>query len=439
MLYASKVINQKLRNDRAVQELLAERIRDIYIKREEETQDILKNIMEMWTWIPQLKVVITAIGLIGDQDELLDLVLLNYGEDENLKDRAFYAFMQNKTLNNLERALKIITNLENTEEDHILGRRFVKEFDGFGYEGYNMIKKYHEHPAVTRTGRKYIRTLIIRIGDTDPGTDSGGDGGIYRDSLAKKSVSDDMAFKDFLEDCREHRDRKAAFLCRFSRAEIGQFLKEMLEEPERLDSGIRNDAIISLAMAGRKGYHPAAAIIKDCYLENEENYAPIVGETILGEPAAIRRLIQFFCEARDYELYGLFRILSTANLRYYTDSLNMIQSLIYESFTEFAAQKDYESLGILTGNLNVLWEKRLYFLLSAEMLKYIQKLLLDYAEGREEGLTEEIVIAMIGVIVHSWGNSVEDVIFCLLHHAESKKVQQMSYKILQGKDVQAPK
>ena len=117
----------------------------------------------------------------------------------------------------------------------------------------------------------------------------------------------------------------------------------------------------------------------------------------------------------------------------------MIQSLIYESFTEFAAQKDYESLGILTGNLNVLWEKKLYFLLSAEMLKYIQKLLLDYAEGREEGLTEEIVIAMIGVIVHSWGNSVEDVIFCLLHHAESKKVQQMSYKILQGKDVQAPK
>ena len=192
-------------------------------------------------------------------------------------------------------------------------------------------------------------------------------------------------------------------------------------------------------MAGRKGYHPAAAIIKDCYLENEENYAPIVGETILGEPAAIRRLIQFFCEARDYELYGLFRILSTANLRYYTDSLNMIQSLIYESFTEFAAQKDYESLGILTGNLNVLWEKKLYFLLSAEMLKYIQKLLLDYAEGREEGLTEEIVIAMIGIIVHSWGNSVEDVIFCLLHHAESKKVQQMSYKILQGKDVQAPK
>ena len=85
MLYASKVINMELQYNIELQDRLAECIRSVYLKQETETIAVLKNIIEMWSWIPQVKVVISAFGLIGDIQELLDKILFYYGEDPNYK------------------------------------------------------------------------------------------------------------------------------------------------------------------------------------------------------------------------------------------------------------------------------------------------------------------------------------------------------------------
>lgn len=436
MLYASKVINYKLSNDRSTQEILAERIRDIYIKRETETIDILKNIMDMWTWVPQLKVVITAIGLIGENEDLLDLVSLNYGEDENLKSRAFHAFMQNKSISNLKRALKIITNLQNTEEDQIMGRRFSKEVNGFGWDGLKLIEKYNDNPAVSRTGKNVIRKIIRNNSNIIEETN---DDEMYMETLAEKSARDDVSFKDFMEDCRERRDRRVCFLCRFSRAEAGQFLKEVLETPKGLDLGSRNAAIISLAILGQKGYTPAAAIIKECYRDDDDNYAPMVAEIILKNRFAIQKLVHIWCQKTDHELYELFGLLKTSNLKYYKDSLEEIQKYLYKVFIELIESNNYVSFEILTGNLQILWDKKLYFIIPIELLEHIQRLLLAYSNGEFHDMPEQIILSMIDTIVHGWNSSVEKVIFSLFHNSENKKVQQMSYKILQSREVQAPK
>ena len=75
---------------------------------------------------------------------------------------------------------------------------------------------------------------------------------------------------------------------------FGQFLKEALQNPDGLNARCRNDAIISLAIIGKKGYSPASAIIRECYTDDEsENYAPIVAETILGdEKASAKKVCQ---------------------------------------------------------------------------------------------------------------------------------------------------
>ena len=91
MLYASKCINMRLQNDKELQTILAERIRDAYLAQEDETIAVIKNILKMWTWVPQINVVITAIGLIGDNQELLDNIMLNYAEDPIYKTKVFYA------------------------------------------------------------------------------------------------------------------------------------------------------------------------------------------------------------------------------------------------------------------------------------------------------------------------------------------------------------
>ena len=436
MLYASKVINHKLLNDKLVQDILAERIRDVYIKREAETIDILKNIMEMWTWIPQLRIVIVSIGLIGENEELLDLVSLNYGEDESLKDRAFHAFMQNKSLSNLERALKIIANLQNTEDDQIMGRRFMKEVSGFGWEGMKIIEKYNDHPAMSRAGRAVIKKIMIKNGTM---VEDVNDDGMYREALATKSSKDDMAFKDFMEDCREKQDRRACFLCRFSRADAGQFLKEVLENSGELDAAARNDALISLAIIGQKGYHQAAAIIKHAYQEDDDNYAPIIAEVILGDRSAGKKMVDIWCEKKEFELFSLFGILRTSNFRFYDESLKEFQGILDTRFRELVEKKDFYALEILTGNLEILWDKKLYFILSMDLLKYMQKLLTEYANGERNELPEAIVISMINTVVHSWSGSVETAIFQLFHNSENPRVQQMSYKILQAREVQAPK
>lgn len=437
MLYASKVINQKLTNDRALQDILAERIRDIYLKSTLETTDILINIMKMWTWIPQLKVVITSIGLIGENEELLDLILSYYGEDENLKDKVFHAFMQNKTMRNLERVMEIITNLQATDADEAMGKRFAKEVNAFGYNAIKLIEKYNEHPAVSKTGKFIIRRIIRANGGTD--VSGGVDESVYRETLATKSFKDDATFKDFMENCYENNDKRAAFLCRFSRAEAGQYLKHIVENSDEYDSSIIDEAIVSLAVLGKKGYTPAAALIKNNYHENHDNYAPLVADLILCEDKAIEKLVAELCEKRDHELGRLYNFLKSANLKFYTESMNAFQTVLFSGFKEIISNKDYATLDILSSNLQIFWDKNLYFMIPLNMLKYMQEILNDYAQGEYEDIPEMIIIAMMNVIVHGWNESVEKVIFNLYHNAESNRIRQLGNKILQNREVQAPK
>ena len=107
LLYASKVINSKISNDRELITILAERIRDIYLRKTDESIEVFNNILEKWTWVPQLRIVITAIGLIGDNDDLLDKVFWRFVDDEQLKLTTFYAFLQNKNAANLDRAMRV--------------------------------------------------------------------------------------------------------------------------------------------------------------------------------------------------------------------------------------------------------------------------------------------------------------------------------------------
>lgn len=436
MLYASKTINNKLTNDKIVQDILAERIRDIYLKKESETADILQNIIDMWTWIPQLKVVISAIGLIGENEELLDSVSINYGDDETLKDRAFHAFMQNKSLRNLERAMKIVMNLQDTESDQIMGRRFAKEISGFGLDGIKYVEKYHDNPAVSRTGKN----IINRILRENSNVISNEDDEMQREILAKKSAKDDLAYKDFLTDCQEHYDNKAFFSSRFSRPEIGQFLKEALQNPDGLNARCRNDAIISLAIIGKKGYSPASAIIRECYTDDEsENYAPIVAETILGDEKASAKLVDFWCLKRDYDLYGLYNLLRTSNLKGYPESLGIVHNELEKRFKTLLEEKSFVELENLTSNMQIFWDKKLFYLIPISTIRIMETLLSAYSEGEYEDLTEEIVISMIETIRHSWNGNVESVLFKLYNNTSNQRIQQLSYKILQGREVQAPK
>ena len=436
MLYASKTINNKLTNDKVVQDILAERIRDVYLKRESETADILQNIIDMWTWIPQLKVVISAIGLIGENEELLDSVSKNYGDDETLKDRAFHAFMQNKTLLNLERAMKIVMTLQDAESDQIMARRFVKEISGFGFEGIRYVEKYHENPAVSRIGRNTINKILRDNSNVITNEDDE----IQRESLAKKSAKDDLAFKDFIKDCQEHFDDKAFFISRFSRPEIGKFLKEVLHNSDGLDSRSRNNAIISLAIIGKKGYSPASAIIKECYREDDyENYAPIVAETILDDKKASTKLVDLWCEKRDYDLYGLYSLLKSSNLKAYPESLGSVHNKLEQRFKTLLEEKSFIELENLTSNMQIFWDKKLFFLIPLSLIKFMEKILVEYCEGEYGDLTEEIIISMIETICHSWNATVESVLFKLYNNTSNKRIKQLSYKILQGREVQAPK
>lgn len=434
MLYASKIINMRLRNDTELQIILGERIKDVYIKQSAETISVLENIMDMWTWAPQIKVVITAIGLIGDNQELLDKMMINYAEDPSYKKKVFYALLENKSLVNLERILKIIMNLQDNEEDNAIGRAFTKEITYFGYEGIKMIAKYYENPAISRIGTRVLKRIMLKEGVI---SDPNGDDELYRKNLANKSAKDDLAFKDFREECYERYDDDAFFLARFSRVEIGEFLKDAIEDKKLTDTQ-RDTAIISLGIIGGKGYQPAEAILDKCEKRGCNEYAVTIAKVILGDKAYAQKLAQYMSVSKDYELSDLYRVIRASGIVNSPSVKKLVQDALEDEFINLLEKRDYQKLEYLTGNFQMFHDKKLWAFLSWNMLEDMREVLMIYSKNGTD-LPTSIAISLIETVVPNWSNDVEKTIFTLYKNSDNSKVRELSYKKLKERKIEAPK
>lgn len=432
VLYASKIINKKLQNDNEVQSILAERIRDVYIRQEGETEAVLKNIIEMWSWVPQIKVVIMSIGLIGDNEELLDMVARTYMEDMNYRTKVFYAFMQNKTPNNLERVMKMIMNLKDTEEDISLGRIFQKDIHGFGVEGVQMVGKYYDNPAVSRSASKVLRKIMLRSGYVKNRDDE-----MYQSTLAKKSERDESAYHDFIQECRERKDEKSFFLTRFSRGDAGTFLKEVLEQDFLSDSE-RNTVLVSMGILGLKGYSPAYSVIDKAEHKNENDYAAIVAKMLLGDDYAAKKLVEAFCSKEDYELGNLYRVLKAANVSNYQTETGKVRRGLRDKFRELVENGNDKQLICLTSNFQMFWDNKLYSLLDMDTLKDMCAVLKRYAKNSSD-IPDAVIISMIETLMHRYSKDFEAALFALYKHSTNRKIQELSYKKLKSREIQAPR
>jgi len=437
MLYASKTVNMKLQNDKELQNILAERIKDVYLRQESETEAVLNNIIKMWTWVPQVRVVITAVGFIGDNQELLDSIMLNYAEDPSYRSKVFYALMFNKSLSNLERVLKIIMNLQDCEEDTVIGRTFAKEISGFGYEGNRLVSKYYGNPGISKAGAKVLRKIKLQDNTI---TSNEQDEDFYRRNLANKSARDDLAYKDFLEDCWEKYDDSAFYLSRFSRQEIGSFLKSAIED-DSVSSRSRGTAIISLGIIGAKGYTPAAGVLKACGHQEENGNAVLVARILLNEEEAAVQLADIFCKKKDYELSELYSVLKSANIVSYNYVVNLVAPVLEKKFRELLesdAYDQYERLDCLTSNFQMFWNKNLYRLLSKGVLDTMRDMLTVYAQNTVD-VPADIIVSVIETVVHSWNAGVEKAVFALYKQSDNQRIQEISFKKLKERQIEAPK
>lgn len=434
MLYASKIINNKLENDNELQEILAERIEDVYLKQEAETVSVIKNIIRMWTWVPQNRAVITAVGIIGDNKELFDDIMMYYSEDPVYKPKVFYALMRNKSIDNLERAMKIIMNLQDTEEDNKIGRAFVKEIVGFGYDGSKIVRKYYDNPGVSRIGSKILKKIRLK---TEEDTENIQDDSLFSSTLANKSVKDDLAYKDFLNYCYEKYDNHAFYLCRFSRRDIGSFLKEALESG-KLDGDNKDTAIISLGIIGAKGYPHASSTLAACEQNDSNGYAVVVANILLGNEKYADKLAGILCSRTDHELGRLYRILRNSNITNCKEQLGLVHQKLEKCFRDLLETEDYASLECLASNFQMLWDKKLYGILSKNILLQINDVLFIYSENRIP-VPQNIIISLIETIVHSWNPDVEKALFALYKNSENRRVQETSLRKLKERKTDAPR
>lgn len=438
MLYASKTINARILNDKDLRSILAELVRDVYLKQEADTIRVFENIMDMWTWIPQLEIVITAIGLIGDNEELLDRVASHYADNEELRLETFYAFMMNKTFTNFRRIMKIITGLRDTQTDAIIGTVFQKEVGRFGFDGIELLNQYHENPGVSSGGKKVIRKILIKTGGITPSDEE-----FYRRKLAHDSQNDDIAYYQFLEDCREKRDDQAVYQCRFSRGAIGGFLKEMLENDiDRLSANSVDTAIISMGIVGIKGYHAAGAVIAPFAQQPEHQNAVLTAKTIIGDREAAEELVGLMAQKDAVALSGLYRALGNANISKLESPKTLLQTVLNEKFCQLRTQENYGEMGHLASNLQIFWDKKIYSLISRELLTNIQEFLKDYAMNRVTA-GDALIGNLMKTISHSWkdggSSEVESVMFLLYNRARSAAIQNLSYSMLKNRRIEAPK
>lgn len=442
LLYASKVINMKLQNDRTLRNVISEEIRDIYKRQKDETIKVIEHIIDMWTWTPQIKIVISSIGYIGDNEQLFDKILNTYGEDDIYKLEVFYALFDNKTPENLERCLKIIISLKDLKEDNIIAKRFVDGVDCLGALGIEAVRKYANTPGVSKYGKKVLHKVMLKYDDN---LDFSENDQMYLKQLVKRSFNEDEAYIEFLDYCLKHYKSKnnndVFFFSRFAKISIAEdFLIKVLQENKISNQHNINTAIISLGYLGSKGADVLNAL-KMLETKPSNEYAVLVAYILmynrLKNNFYIERLVDIFANNKEYELGELYNVLKNADMAKNTFILPYIQRALVDKFYELVHKRNYSSLRFLTLNLQLFSSVKLFSFISEDLHSMIYDFLKNYVESYTN-IKSDIIINLINVIACKWNQNVEKIMF-MLYRSQDMKVQQVALKKLQERDIQPPK
>ncbi len=438
MLYASKVINSRITNDHELIEILAERIRDVYLRKTDASIEVFNNILDKWSsWIPLLKIVITAIGLIGDNDELLDILFQRFSSDEQLKITVFFAFMKNKNASNLDRAMKIVMGLqENVQIDERIGRAFTKEFIKFGQLGAKALEKYRDNPGMSKLGRRIFNKIQIESGVSTDAEDSELDASYS--ILARNSKNDHDAYLKFLQFCEETNDKhQAAFLCRFSSADVVEdFLKDYLLDTTTKTYS-REVGLISLAYLKSSGYKDAKDLIREFKDRRECRDGYLIAMMIVNDAEAIQNFVDLLTREPDHKLGKFFGLLRNATLQSSGQALTSIQQEIVNRLYTLLRGNNFQAMDVFTSNLKIFWDQRLFYLLSDTCLRNINSAIWDYTKGLIR-LDENVVISLIAIGLHRYNNEFEGILFELYRSTELPKLKNFIFRSLKERDIKAP-
>ncbi len=431
MLYASKVINTKLRNDRELENILAERIREVYVRKNYESIEVFKNILEKWTWEPQLRVIISAIGLIGDNEELLDEIFQKFSNYEQFKVAVFYAFLKNKTAANLERALKMVMSLqEDIPNDQQIGNIFKKEFFKFGELGTKALEKYADNPGISKLGKKIFKQITLKIGVSNE-TES---------VIANKSKEDGNAYLEFLEYCEStDNPTQAAFLCRFSRPDIAKdFLIDFLRK-DTISDDARQTGLISMAYLKANGFSDAKEIVREFKYNDNCRNGYLMAMLILQDIEAAKNIVDILTQKPDHKLQDFYRRLINADIKNHAGALRLLQQEIQSRlYYLLRSNDDTAALITLTDNIKGFWSRKIAYLLSETCLKTITSALSDYAQNSIQ-LDEDVVISLIAIRKnHHYNDEFEKILFHLKNTRDSVKLRNFIDKILRSRDTGAP-
>ena len=436
MLYASKIINAKLSNDFELRELMADRIAAVYRVKHDETVDVLNNILNLWNWSPQLKVVISAIGKIGDNDMLLDMIEWKYGMDDNMKDTVFRSFMTNKNEANMERAIRMVMGLhKGIEVDAKIGRIFRKEFIGFGQIGIKVFKKYCDNPGISSEANRVFRQIKI---DNNIEGKEGFVNDEYWNQLAKNSRTDDNAYDEFLEYCHNQHTENSLFISRFSRPDIvDDYLKNIVTDTSYRDNS-RNTALISIAFFSTSGYRSAHGLIRSLEGIPEIRDGVLAARLIMGDDHAADDIASIMTQAPEYKLRLLYGAMKNAGIAKNSNCISPVQNALFDKFIKNFSNKEMDKISNLLSNIRSFWGQNMFSLLSEKFLNMMNQILEHYAEGNVV-LDDDMIISIMEISGHRYNNSYENVLFNIYNNIENGRVKNYIFTVFKSRNIQPPK
>lgn len=436
MLYASKILNQYLSSDTSLQRILAELIYDCYLQSKENSVAIIKNIFKMWTWTPQIKATILAVGMIGSNEELLDELMARYSHLAEYKKIVYYAMKEKHTIENTERILKIITSLGETDEDLFIGRDYQKESDSLGADDLDLIEIWQSKPGISKTGRVILTNILLRKGKKTSKNQH-----LYYRTLANRSAKDDVAYKEFEAYCYKVNDSNAIYLCRFSNPRIGDYLKQVIEDPST-SLKFRGSAIISLAFAGNKGYKKTKDILSYCEKNFDKNHEPylLMANLLLGSKTAGPKMAELLSSKDARDLKELFVALKDSNLvNMQGDAYAAFQTAIVKEFNFLYKEKDQEALSLYLKNLSLFWNYKCYNLISHQARIQMCLALEDFLT-KDNGLSVKDLLSMIDIVSKRIDPQVEETLIKILNNNKTPYlVQNKCHEKLSMIEVTPPK
>ena len=432
MLYASKVSNSRM-NEELVS-ILAERIEEVYKTNGDETAEVLEHICDYWTWTPQLKAAITAIGRIGERENLLERIA-RFADNLELKKDVFKAFLQKKTPANLNRAMGIVLGLKNSVDvDKEISDMFVDEFSGFAADGLEVLREHlRSSHAIGKLGVSTLNKIARQLGVTIDDN--------YFDELARRSRDEAPAYDEFLEMCRQKNDENAAFRCRFSRDEIiDDFLMPIMRS-ENAIKFTKDVALISIAqLSGFKNVKllPAAkAIIKEYQADPANKLVCMVAGIAIGDRAAIEQFAEILGLEPERNLRDLYSFLNNASVTK-KSIVPSIQRAICDRFIETFRTGYPIEMENFASNLQVFKSRNIGELISDRCLKEINDVLLNYANNASF-LPDKAAIGLINTGVDFSKNDFGSVLFKIYEKTASAKVKAHARKMLLEMETLDPK